>query len=153
MLPSFRSFASLAPFALFALSTLQACFLTDDGRRAPSSSSSTSSSPPAFSSCTEGTPQILALDMQPSASLSSAGDYEITGTIRYSCSGVTVQAHVFTPEAFVRWAPAGPAGDPATLSLRFAASQKGQTVTYEVVVLDAKGTESWPPLRQSVALE
>lgn len=91
--------------------------------------------------------------MQPSASLNSAGDYEITGTIRYSCSGVSVQAHVFTPEGFVRWAPSERPGDPATLSLRFAASEKGQTITYEVIVLDAKGSQSWPPLRQSVTLE
>jgi hypothetical protein len=151
MLASFRSIASLMPFAIFALASLEACFLSDDdGRRAPSSSQSGT---PGLSSCTEGSPQILALDMQPSASLNSVGDYEITGTIRYSCSGVSVQAHVFTPAGFVRWAPSERPGDPATLSLRFAASEKGQTITYEVTVLDAKGAQSWPPLRQSVALE
>jgi hypothetical protein len=154
-----RSVATSAPsalvafFAFFALASLQACFL-DDGRRGPSSSSEPSQpSAPGLSSCTEGTPQILALDMQPSASLNSAGDYEISGTIRYSCSGVSVQAHVLTPEAFVRWAPSERPGDPATISLRFAASEKGHTITYEVTVLDAKGTPSSPPLRQAVALE
>jgi hypothetical protein len=155
MLPSSRSVATFALFATFAVVSLEACLLTDDGRRAPSPSSSSSRDPsaPGLSSCTEGSPQILALDMQPSASLNSAGDYEITGTIRYSCSGVSVQAHVLTPEGFVRWAPSERPGDPATLSLRFAASEKGQSITYEVTVLDAKGAQSSPPLRQSVALE
>ncbi len=91
--------------------------------------------------------------MAPSAQISSAGDYEIKGTIRYSCSGVTVQAHVFSPDGYVRWAPSPSTSANAPLSLRFAGSQKGQTVQYEISVLDAAGSESWPPLRQSATLE
>ena len=75
------------------------------------------------------------------------------GTIRYSCSGVSVQAHVFSPDGYVRWAPTPKANEPAPLSLRFAASQKGTIVEYEVSVFDAAGNQSWPPLRQSVSLE
>jgi hypothetical protein len=135
---------------------LQGCFLGDDdsGHRSPSggsSSSSTSSAP--SSACTESSPQILALDMQPSATVGTEGDYEISGTIRYTCSGVIVQAHVYNPDGYVRWAATPGSTAPMNLSLRFAASQKGQVIQYEVSVYDARGSESWPPLRQSVTLE
>jgi hypothetical protein len=64
-----------------------------------------------------------------------------------------VEAHVFNPDGYVRWA-VSPGGTSETkLSLRFAASQKGDVVQYEVSTYDALGTESWPPLRQSVTLE
>jgi hypothetical protein len=145
------SFLSLT--LAFALLSLPACFLDDDSTTHSSPSSSTRAFPSA-PSCDETRPQILGLDMAPSAQISSEGDYDITGTIRYSCSGVSVQAHVFSPDGVVRWAPSPNAtGAPATLSLRFAGSQKGQTVQYEITVLDADGNESYPPLRQSAALE
>jgi hypothetical protein len=158
--PSFLSLLGLIVI-VGSLGCIQGCFFGDDDavhRSPPSSSGSgsgsgngTASAP--GSACTESRPQILALDMQPSATVGSQGDYEISGTIRYSCSGVTVQAHVYDPDGYVRWAPSPAGGAPATLSLRFAASQKGQTVQYEVSVFDALGNQSWPPLRQSVTLE
>ncbi len=91
--------------------------------------------------------------MQPSASVGAAGDYEISGTIRSSCSAVTVEAHVFNPDGYVRWATSPSASAETKLSLRFAASQKGDVVQYEISTYDARGNESWPPLRQSVTLE
>jgi hypothetical protein len=148
------SFLSVAAFALAigSLGSLQACFLADSDSRSPAPSPEAHPSTPP-SSCSESRPQVLALDMQPSAGIGSEGDYEVKGTIRYSCSGVTVQAHVLSPDGYVRWAPAPSATEPAALSLRFAGSQKGQTVQYEVSVLDSLGNESYPPLRQSVSLE
>ena len=136
-------------FALLPVLALPGCFIGDDEttHSSPSSSRPIGSAP----SCAESRPQILGLDMAPSAQISSAGDYEIKGTIRYSCSGVTVQAHVLSPDGYVRWAPSASANAP--LSLRFAGSRKGQTVQYEISVLDASGNESSPPLRQSAALE
>lgn len=110
-----------------------------------------SAPPPA---CSETRPLILALNMEPSARIGSTGDYEVKGTIRYSCSGVSVEAHVLSADGRVlRWSPGPSENQPANISLRFAASQKGTTVTYEVGVFDAMGRESWPPLRQSASLE
>lgn len=153
---SFLPFLTLAVF-IGTLGTLSGCFL-DDGRR---SSSSSSSPPPASggqaapppSACSEGRPQILALDMSPSGVVGTSGDYEVTGTIRYSCSVVSVQAHVLSNDANVRWAPDADRSDGQTLSLRLPGSLKGQTVQYEVSVFDSLGNQSWPPLRQSASLE
>ena len=145
-------------FLLGLVVGIQGCFFGDDEavHRSPPGGSGGSSSSAAnapSSACTESEPQILALDMQPSATLASAGDYEISGTIRYTCSGVTVQAHVLDPDGYVRWAATPGSAAPMNLSLRFAASQKGQVVQYEVSVFDSRGNQSWPPLRQSVTLE
>jgi hypothetical protein len=135
---------------------LQGCFFGDDDVHRSSSGTSgaggftgTSSAP----ACSESRPQILALDMQPSATVGAAGDYEITGTIRSSCSAVTIEAHVLEPDGYVRWAASSGASAETKLSLRFAASQKGDVVQYEISTYDARGNESWPPLRQSVTLE
>lgn len=113
--------------------------------------STSRSTPPA--SCSESRPLVLALNMQPSAKIGSTGDYDVKGTIQYSCSGVTVEAHVLSPDGRVRWAPGPSENQPVNISLRFAASQQGTIVPYEVGVFDALGNESWPPLRQSVSLE
>ena len=145
------SFPCLTFAFAFALAALAGCFIGDDDttHSSPPSSRPLGSAPP----CAESRPQLLGLDMNPSAQISSAGDYEIKGTIRYSCSGVTVQAHVLSPDGYVRWAPSPSASANAPLSLRLAGSLKGQTVQYEISVFDASGNESWPRLRQSAALE
>ena len=91
--------------------------------------------------------------MSPSGVVGTSGDYEVTGTIRYSCNVVSVQAHVLSNDANFRWAPDGNARDGQTVSLRLPASLKGQTVEYEMSVFDALGNQSWPPLRQSASLE
>jgi hypothetical protein len=39
------------------------------------------------------------------------------------------------------------------ITVRFAGSLKGRNAGYEVSVFDAKGHQSWPPLRQYVTLE
>lgn len=129
--------------ALFALGSLPACFLGDDDSTTHSSASPSTRSGAPAPPCAASRPQILGLDMAPSAQISSAGDYEIVGTIRYSCSGVSVQAHVLSPDGYVRWAPepSSTPGEPARLSLRFAGSQKGQTVQYEISVLQSAALE------------
>lgn len=128
---------------MIAVGSLQGCFLGDDDR-APA---------PQPSSCAESRPQIFALDMSPSGVVGTSGDYEVAGTIRYSCSVVSVQAHVLSNDANVRWAPDPSGKESQNLSLRFAGSLKGHTVQYEVSVFDAQGNQSSPSLRESVSLE
>jgi hypothetical protein len=131
--------------------SLEACFIGDDDARSstPPPSHPSSSAP----SCGESRPEILALDMNPSATIGPAGDYELEGTIVVSCSAVFIDAHVLSPEGHVRFTAAPGNKASMSISLRFAASQKGTTPSYEISVFDTRGNQSWPPLRQSVSLE
>jgi len=91
--------------------------------------------------------------MPPSATLGASGDYELTGTLRASCSAVVVEAHtLLSPERTFRFAPPEPSGN-AQVTLRFAASDKGKVIPYSVTVYAANGNESSPPLDESVSLE
>jgi hypothetical protein len=97
---------------------------------------------------------IVGLDMPPSATIGASGDYEVTGRIRYTGCNVVTRSVQLDHGGESRSAPEPADADGyEPLTIRFAASEQGHDEGYEVVVYDARGQESWPPLRQSVHLE
>jgi hypothetical protein len=119
---------------------LEGCFF--DADRPPSRPPAPASEP--GPSCTPGTPpEITGLDMPPSADVGPTGDYEITGRIRYEEHGCAVLTRVVhTADESESRSPATRADGDETLTVRFAAADKGQSPWYQVSVIDSLGQES-----------
>lgn len=97
-------------------------------------------------------PQIVALEMPPTATLGQV-DYDLTGHVRFTgCSVVTIKVRQYSPDAELRAAPElAPPQSGHALVLHFPASRRGHDAVYDVSVIDARGRES-TALRETAVL-
>jgi hypothetical protein len=133
----------------FALACLGGCVFGSEDTASPNAASGSAFSP----GCSEKSPRILALDMHPSATLAATGEYVLTGTLRASCSAVSIDARSeYSSTSDFRWAATPGADGAVPITMRFAASKKGSSLAYDFTVRDASNAAS-SSLRQTFSLE